>query len=536
MTSEYRERPILFTNFGLFLWQARKSRGYSSGDMATYLGITAEEYRRIERGEEFPANQPLVKISDVLDIPLKKLKDLESADRRKQKEKVPMEGARLHSDNLNKDIELAKQSYTRCTGNELNRNQLSIFGQLKRDLYTVHIPLVLPINGLIILKAILRNEKKVKYLHEMLNFIPDESFAGFIARDAQWGPTALYIANLLFFHDNPATTVLDCCNRLTMNQFHIITHIILTQAGINTVESELAHLTKETEFAGLVLLFINELESYLPKDIDSNHLKLASLLEIHGTYILHELLLPSIKGHGEETLAENPKIYAGLDKTLFDVIAANLHPVVSAMVAANLKAPKEVQEILLNRRAIKAKDVSPACAILKMANFFVDNDFPKVSEEELKSLLETDYPNVAIPAKVLFQVCDKLKKLKAYLVQKSTVLSSQDKAVEKFVAKRNETTKEKAQLGMYSHWDEKRFDVRFEEGFLRAVTKSCLILADEHKDYMYSLHEGENLADYQERIGQLKLFAEYPFNQDLQILSQKFGVSSDEIKRRLKLK
>lgn len=526
------EQPYI--HLGFFLWNKRKQKEQTVDDVATFLGIEPAAYRHIEGGEICPDSKQFIALAELYKVPLSTLKKLGAFQTRKriQKTDSPLEKARLYSDKLSEDINAVKDAYQGISGHELNKNQSNIFSQLKKDLYEMVIPPFLPMAALVPLQAVLRKDKQAKYLHEVPGLIlDDESLASFLARDPQWGPILFFIGNLLFLKNNPAKSVLDCMNRLTLAQFNLAAHMISEKGGMYTLEQEIPYLTKEAEFATLGSIMVDELEPYLPKDVNVTHLKMAILLQISGTYILHTILQPSLKERGEEALAGEPGVYVGLDEDLFNLILVHLHPVISAMYATNLNFPKEVQEILLNRRAKSSAEVSPACAILKMVNYFVDNDFPVLPEEELNARMQRDYPNVNISPSSLFLINSKLKKLKAYLIQKSSIVAEQNKVVENYVSDRME--KNKGKLRVVSYHNEYT-DNRFNKGFLRAIAKAAQMLLDEHREYMGSLQEKENLPAFQQRMGNIQVLMSYILNQDLQSLAQKFGVSSDEIEKCLK--
>ncbi len=57
-----------------FLKQARKEKGYSHRDMANFLGAkSSATYYNIETGKTEPKASQLLKISEILKIPIKKI-------------------------------------------------------------------------------------------------------------------------------------------------------------------------------------------------------------------------------------------------------------------------------------------------------------------------------------------------------------------------------------------------------------------------------------------------------------------------------
>jgi transcriptional regulator with XRE-family HTH domain len=423
-----------YSYFGFNLWRLREKRGKSAKEMAEYLKqhIGAGEYRRYETGERLPTDQVLLEISRVLKKDVGVFKQWAAYSSRKKEDGKAVEGATAYLNRLEKDIVALEQKYQELTGKKFDAEIKKALDKLKRKVAQIIDLPVLPMNFILIMDALgSREAKKYKYLREVSDFIiSGENLAEFVARDLYLGVKTLYLANLLFSADRPFANAEECLNQMTIAQFQEILLLAVIQSGIYKTEGDIPRLQQHADFSSQGSLYLRELEKELannpPKDIDFNHLRQAILLQGMGQYALYERLNPSIMDTGEEILegVDDPDIYTGFNKKLFQLAVWELHPAVGAILAANWNFPKEVCDIVLTHHDHPAGKVSPTCAVLKIINFFVDSDFPTFSKSDLEELLKA-HPQVTIPVEAFYEACSRMAKIKPTLYERSSTLLEQ---------------------------------------------------------------------------------------------------------------
>ncbi len=535
-----------YYSFGFFLWRLREAQGLRSEEVARYLGIPTSQYRDIESGKTLPSRTMQVELARMFKVDTAKLVKaiLYSSRRAKGKtlqEEAPLEGAMFYSKLFGEGIEKVKKRYKELRGRDLDRNQLTIFGRLKNDLYSLFVPPLLPFTCLLILDTLNKTllKKQIKYLHEITDFVmAGESLAGFVARELILGPFIFSAANVSFLHENPSPNIIDCMNRLTVEEFQILFLIAVDVYGIYTVEQELPILQQDAEFASLGAVMVCAMEPCLPKNIDLNYLYMAVLCQGLGKHVLYTTLTPSLKGRGEESLAADDEqdLYAGLDEELFNIIVFELHPTVSAMVLGNWRMPAEVREVLVTHHHHPVSEVSPLCAALKLVNFFVDCDFPSLSKEDLVDLLKA-YPQVEISVESLFEVSIKMQKLKQTLMERSSTMAEDaSQLVATYVSNKLDKIKDQAQLIPMHKMLNKRTDIRFDQGFLKAAATACLLLIEDLRRSITYPRKNEGIAEFQDRVTTFHFLSSYIKNRDLSSLVQRWKVELEEIQRILKIK
>ncbi|MBI2340994.1 MAG: helix-turn-helix domain-containing protein [Deltaproteobacteria bacterium] len=525
-----------FIHFGFRLWRLREARGIRTNQIAEYLGISLPQYRKIETGESLPDRQMLVELARVLNVGLAKLKDWELGARRKVLEDIPLDGAMAYSKELEKVIERIKESYKDQAGSPLSEQRLKVFGYLKKDLYHFFLPPALPTNLFLVLDA-LRTNPEAKYPHEIRDFVlKGEALDGFLARDLVWGPFIFSAANLLYFQENPAKDIPDALKRITTGQLEELIFIGVAKNGICDVEEEISILEQKKEFGSLGAIMALELAPHLPKNVSPHYLYAAVLLQGLGTCALYTILHPSLARPAEAAMDEKSQTYACIDGELFNLIDYELHPVTSAMIAANWRFSDEVIDTVLLHHHHPVKEVTPLNAALKIVNFFVDCDFPDMSREDLQDLLKA-YPQVDIPLDTLFKVAVKLKNMKEDLIERtSSMLEEKSRVIADYVAEKRKKMVQKTPAGTIIRELPKSALFRFEPEYLKTVVSQCRELVDILKNKILFPREGESMANYVERITALQLRLAYAVRQDLQVISERFKMSVEEIRRILKIK
>lgn len=546
MCAQIKSYSYPYTKFGYNLWRLREVRGKSTNEVATYLNISFSEYRAFEMGKQLPSGPILLEISRFLDCKISKLKHwLRRAESVRQEGKVSEE-LTPYIQKMEAVTRRLEQIYYDDTGVKLSEKQKRLINKLQNKLPMVIDLPVLPMNYVLIVDALNSPEAKCQYLHEYPNFIVrGESLAGFISRDLYLAPMTFYLANLFYYPENPFKSVEACFNQITIEQFKEILLIATAQYRVFEAEGDMPSLQKHADFSSLACLFVRLLQKKLkdhpPKNINFDHLYQACLLQGIGQYVIFDKLKPSIMSEASEVLEDldDPDIYLGLDKKLFNLIVWELHAVVSAIIGANWNFPKEVTDIVLAHHDHPVKDVSGTCAMLKMVNFFVDRDFPKLSKDELKNLL-LGYSQVKIPLQYLFDACCDMANLKTALYERSSALlenTSQklvNYAKEKIKNSKNHIPHAKTEDSYEPPFANS--DFRFDYGY-QSILKTMALERFEtiRSDFFYH-RSGEPMANVGERSIRFNLRLKYALIKDLKDVAEESNMALDEVRIRLNFK
>ena len=533
MSNSPLERGYPFTHFAYRLWRIRESRGIRSKQMAEFLGVPPLEYRRYESGECLPNKPMMLELARILNIDIAKIRQWSVYSSRKLEKKV-LKGALAYEDDLNKVFDHIGELYEKIYETKIDKVADHSLKNLHKNLTRIFDVPLLPTNFILIMDVLYSEEvraEKPTYLHEITDFVAkNESLAAFVARDPVLGPFCYYTANLIFFKQNPCTDMMGCFNQLTLDQFKELLFIAVARQGLYDVDAEIPVLQQHIEFCSLSAMMVRELKPHLPKTIDFNHLYMAALLQGLGTHVLYTLIQPSLKGHGEENAGTADNLYAGLEGDLFQLVVYEAHPVVSAMIAANWNFPKEVLEVLKIHHEHPVKHVTSTCALLKVINFFVDNDFPDLSKQDLSDLM-AGYPQVDVPLEAFFRTCVKLQDLKNNLIERSsTILDHVNSDISHFISQK---VKEVGQQRKRPALPPKRSDFRFRPDYQKILKNVAQIRLKDFFMDVLSPRKGEKLPDFGRRVENLHLHAAFAITQDLESLSERFKISIDEVQLRL---
>ena len=74
MSGLMEEISINLDNIGSLLRMSRKEKKMTQSEVAEAIGVSAQHYSRIERGEYTPGLQTFLKLTDVLELDISKLK------------------------------------------------------------------------------------------------------------------------------------------------------------------------------------------------------------------------------------------------------------------------------------------------------------------------------------------------------------------------------------------------------------------------------------------------------------------------------
>lgn len=533
-----------YTKFGFNLWRLREARGKSAKDMSQYLNISTKEYQNFEMGKCLPSDEMLLEISRLLKEEISTLKHwtlfatTKSSKGKTDKNLHPLLGQ------LEKNIETLSQDYEKNIA-KLSHEQKQTLEKIKNSLTKIIDLSVLPMNFILINDALCSVEsKQYKYLHEYQNFITrGENLASFISRDLYYGPYIFYAANLLFFSDKPFQNISECLNSLSLEQFKELFTLATLQNGIYNLNDDIPRLQQHADFSSLACIFARELRKELeidpPQNINFDHVYQACLLQGVGQYVLFEKLKPSLRGTGEETVIdeEEAEIFLGLDAPFFKHILWALHPIASAIMAANWSFPQEILEILMTHHNHPVSQVNANCALLKIINFFVDKDFPKLSKADLEDLLKA-YPQVKIPPESLFEVCIRMNHIKNDLYERSsTLIEEGNKTIEDLTNEFPKSTKKTPHISKKEEeMPLKGSDFRFHSDYqdtLKSVAQrryENLIL-----DLVYP-RKGEPLKKLGERVINFNLKLRYTLVKSIDDVAEEFKMQKEEIKIRLGLK
>lgn len=544
--------------FGSRIYMRREARGIRTEEMAACIRKSVEEYKKagmkedaikeqvekdikeyqqIERGKRLPNDDELQKMTKPLDWTLATLKDLRLQAKRKIGTEEPNEisGAVTLSHDLEKNWKEVKEVYKRETGHELTHAQLALFGSLKKELYRVFVPPPLPFDTLIILDTIKREEKRVRYLNEITDFVcKGEGFPGYLARH-YLGGYFCYTANLFFFQDNPSPNILHCMNRLEILQFKELFAMVLYDSGIYTVEQDLPILQKKGDYTTMATMFAMECRPILPKEVNPDHLEMAVALQGCGENVLYTCLQSLLVVDEEHVTGD--KVF---DETLFKIVRYQLHAEIAGGCAANFRCPWEVIEALQTHHDLPVDSVTPLCAALKMVNFFtnilLDPEWWAIIAKNTIEDYMKRYPQLKmIPAEDILKVFQKMYQKKELFFEKSsTIVASSSKKTQIYLEKMQDSEK-RPLPNMEEVSDRKKKDIRLDLSFQKSLCMPAMEYVNNLIKEITSPGKSEKMADFLERIKLFHLRRAYAKRKDIQVLAHDFEMSEDEIRNILKI-
>lgn len=535
---------LKYLHFSTNLWRVRERRGIRSRQMAEFLGMKLVEYKKIEGGEVLPDRKTLTKLAKVLEIEPRRIINWINFAKAKLKDETPQEGALKYIDEWNSALSSFKKHYqsSYSQGEEVHEDVLNVLTTLKKDsCRVIHLP-ILPMSLYMILDALFDDRnRKYTYLNEVQSFlVENENLAAYIARDPYLGPFTFYAANLTCFASSPSMGILDCLNRLTLKEFSDILYSAIATNGIYTNYENLTYLQQYHEFNSLGAIMVRELKDVLPKEINFENLYMATLMQGLGTYAFFTTLEPAYhEDHSQRS--NNSEVYEELDDTIMNMINYEFHPVVSGMIAANWNMPEEVIQTIFEHHDRPESEVSPICSALKLVNFFVDCDFPTMSEDELEELMEMKHPQLNIPVHEIFKIANKMNKMSQNLAEMSSqIIETKVKEVEAVTSKKIKEFKRDFAINakkqeMICHKPPKRSEIRFHPEYGKVLSIQCQYLFNTFMNEKLTPLKGEHLTDYSERLQALQVQDHYLVSKDISNTAERFGVSLEDIKSKLKL-
>ena len=525
-----------FSAFAMNWFRVRESKGIDRATIAARLGLGIEEYIHIfESGERVPGRQLIIDGCSFMGIEsARAFRWISYATEVPEIPGLPLQGAQNYIKPLIEAFARVEARYEKNSQKKIAKAQKDIIAGIKRDVLKLFTLPILPMNYILIREefdSVDRN--KIKFLHDIKNFILDgESLAGFIARDSYFGLFCFYAANALYFSEAPAKNVVNCLNQLTIDQFETLFLIATYHHNLYKVDEEIPILQQINDFTSLAALMVQELESFLPDNVNKDHLYHTALAQGLGKYTLFCVLHPHLAKKGSEAAGEDTGLILGLDDNLFSCIITELHTLVSCMIAANWDLPKEVLDTLRDRHNQPAKEVSPLCATLKIVNEYVDSDFPVMTQDEVAGILAR-FPQVKIDSDVLYKITGKLQKVKKKLYERSSQLIEQkvqDAApyIDERIRKKYEQRSEDAPKLVFTH-PPKRHEFRFDTGLQGLLLKDAYKYHLNFVQHMLSPRKTENISNFQKRAGSFFLKMEFVLGKDIEVVAQKANMSVDEV-------
>jgi len=541
-----------------FLHLGRKIRGYrkrkpemTSEKVAIGANIDKARYVRIESGQVMPTREEIERICRHLDVDSSSLfRAAEFALHQANKnflEAMPVKNGALK---YSKQWELAAAEFKKSClekysdDEDIEENIDRIIVNLEKDISKVSKLPILPVAFHTILMTLAEHKTKT-YLHE----ISDESLGGslseFIALDPYFGPFITFEANRVYFQDHSSMGIIDCMNRLTIEQFKVLLYGAISNAGIYTYTDGLGNLQQYHEFSKLTALTALKLKPHLPNNVDFDHLYLCSLLQGLGTHVFYTILKPVMMNHKMlDQLQKNDKLrrlkskkaYDELDEERLELINYELHPIVSGMVAANWGFADEIVMTLINHHARAGESVTPLCATLKLINDIVDCDFPTYNRDDLDVLL-SKYPQVQISTDAIFKVTTEMQRLRDRMIEASSQVTQRSEKVSKVISKRikqfNERNKVRELSNVVFYPQPKASDFRFDAEVLENLAIECYPLLLSFITGMTQLRLDEGIEQYLRRMQNIQLVLACVSDNDPKALADKFKIDVNQIKTRL---
>jgi len=534
---------LKYLKFGIRLWTLRERQKIRSKEMAQNLGISFKEYRQFEAGETLPDQNTLAKIAELLNVNISNLVKYTDKDIQTFAGRTISKGAKKYLYYWDIAEQEFKKNWVEHHSDKKNISPTikNILKDIKKESCLIRTLPLLPLELYLVLDTLLDKQyKSTRALKDIQNFVVEnENLASYIARDPFLGPFIFVTANKLYFAKKPYDSIEECLNKLSMQQFSDLLYYATALDGIHVQYQDLPALQQFIEFSSLGVLMVRELRKFLPDEVDYNHLYMAALTQGLGTYAFYTTLLPYIES--DQFLGElKPNEQNRHEKnTLLHKLNWEFHSIISAMIAANWDLPKEVIQVLIDHHKQPTESVSAVCAALKLVNFFVDCDFPRMQAEEIKDLL-LKYPQLKIKTDSLLKVADKMNKMSEYLIEmNSTVLDNKQASTKKTDNVPSEVINLAADsMGtdpVWTHNPPLKNEFRFDAEYSKVLTIDCSKRYDLFlKDKLFP-KKGESLLAYGERIQNLQLGHQYAISRDLKDLSARFQLSAEEIAMRLKL-
>jgi transcriptional regulator with XRE-family HTH domain len=537
---------IKYLRFGIKLWTLREKNKIRSKDMAERLGLSFQEYRRYESGEALPDKNIIKKIASILHIDEALFYKLQEAEQKARKPKVKtITGAERYLYHWDVSVAAFKKDWKEHHDPNNKHDVLikEVLHNLKKEVCTIKTLPILPLGLYLILDIVLNEQYKgIQSLSDVTDFVvKNESLPSYIARDPFLGPFLFIAANCLYFFDAPYKNIEECLENLDLDRFSDLIFMATQPEGLYVNYEQLPALQQYIEFSSLGVLMARELKKVLPENINYDHLYAAALMQSLGTYALNTLLYPIIDNNPIwSEITNTEKEEKDLKSSLMQHLNWEFHPVISAMIAANWNFPEEVIQTLLEHHKQPVAEVSPACAALKLINFFVDCDFPRMNKTEIVELL-AKHPQIDIKPDVLAMITRRMHNLSESLLEMSSLaLSSQSpqKATDNIV-KDIETidfaSDPICSKMIWTHSKTDKAEFRFDSEYSKVLCLDCGQRLNLFLTQKLSPKKGETIRAFGERMQNIYLALNLILSGNPMEVSARYQLPIEEIGMRLKL-
>ncbi|MBF0103924.1 MAG: helix-turn-helix transcriptional regulator [Deltaproteobacteria bacterium] len=539
---------LKYLHFGSRLMRVREKKGIRSGDLAEALGMSRRDYMRYECGELIPEKVAMISLAKILEIPLEKLLQWRAYAMhqagKKFEDKPAEDGALKYAADWELAVEKLKKAYDERFTTKLDPKIVTALANMHKSVSRLYRLPIMPMPLFMILSTLAEYKGKDGYLYEIQDYVVDgESFAGYVARDPYFGPFITYAANTIFFYDAPSLNILDCFNRLTIEQFKTLLLVASHPCGIYNYSEDLVFLQQFNEFSSLAGLMTQRLKPYLPDTVNFDHLYTCVLAQSASVQAFCSMLSPSLL---EENVDFKDESFSDLLLSINDMMHYHLHPVVSGMIAANWNCPDAVVRCLIDHHEPlldekyqpRRKEITPLNATLKLVNYFVDCDFPVMKIDAIEEMLQ-QYPQIPMRPESLFKVVNELNRLREHLVEiSSNMIEKRSQQVSTITSRRIKTFRDNHRIhGLGSVMlvkQPKRSEFRFDPEYQHALINECYQMFVSFITEMLMKRRKESLDDYEKRMGNIQVAYQRISDNNLDSLADKFDLSADEVTKRLK--
>ena len=555
ITQKAKNLTYPYMHFGMKLYMRRsrlKNRNketaekYSVKTAAKILEIDKDHYRAIECGKMLPEGRLIAKLASFLEMDIPRLVNWCQYARNKAQIKSESDASAHNALNYTSDWELALSSFKKwyCAAHdcdELTPRLAKTLKRLEQDVHRIYKLPLLPMPLFLMLSTFLEESAGKTHLYEIPQIVFEgEHMAAYLERDPYLGPFALYVANKTFWCQSPKSTLRDCLNTLTIEQFRVILFLAFELGGLYGFSNDLSVLQRYHEFNSHGVLLARLLKKRLKDEFPGNydHLSMGLAMQGLGTYAFFSILKPSLS-HDEIPARGDVKqeSYKELDPDILDRINYDFHPVVSGMIAANWGFDKDLVRLLIDHHEPLSADTTPTCAMLKLINHFTDHDFEASDRQQIEDKL-AQFSQLNISADALFETLCEMEVLKDKIVEESSSVivqrSVEASEVTQTRIKTMMSSNKPVQAGVariYEIPNESAF--RFDPHYQRALINEDHVLLSAFRSQVTALQKGESLEKYGERMKNLQLALMALSFPDHDNIAERAHLTVDEIRNRL---